>query len=174
MLTYVKGDVTNPIDISINNSLFPGLKFCVHVCNNVGAWGAGVSGAIGKAFPEAEKEYRNWVMNSSLNGYPPFMLGEILPVQVKNRPIVVVNLIGQNGLVSKYNRIPVRYDSIQEGLSKVANLITKSSTLHNYQDTVHMPRIGCGLAGGKWDRIEPLIVSEIVSKGIPVVVYDLP
>lgn len=36
-----------------------------------------------------------------------------------------------------------------------------------------MPRIGCGLAGGTWDRIEPLIAHRLVEQGIPVTVYDL-
>jgi hypothetical protein len=35
-----------------------------------------------------------------------------------------------------------------------------------------MPRIGCGLAGGTWDRIEPLVVSTFITKNIPVTVYD--
>lgn len=37
-----------------------------------------------------------------------------------------------------------------------------------------MPRIGCGLAGGRWDRIEPLIVATLSAAGIEVTVYDLP
>jgi hypothetical protein len=35
-----------------------------------------------------------------------------------------------------------------------------------------MPRIGCGLAGGKWEEIEPLIKEELSAKGIKTVVYD--
>lgn len=35
-----------------------------------------------------------------------------------------------------------------------------------------MPRIGCGLAGGTWDKIEPLIKDAITSIEIPVIVYD--
>ena len=38
--------------------------------------------------------------------------------------------------------------------------------------SVHMPRIGCGLAGGTWDRIEPLIVASLGARGVPVTVYD--
>lgn len=38
--------------------------------------------------------------------------------------------------------------------------------------SVHMPRIGCGLAGGKWSRIEPLIEQRLAGRGIPVTVYD--
>jgi hypothetical protein len=39
--------------------------------------------------------------------------------------------------------------------------------------SVHMPRIGCGLAGGEWSRIEPLIVNSLCEKGVDVTVYDL-
>jgi hypothetical protein len=35
-----------------------------------------------------------------------------------------------------------------------------------------MPRIGCGLAGGKWERVEPLIVARLVGADVPVTVYD--
>lgn len=36
-----------------------------------------------------------------------------------------------------------------------------------------MPRIGCGLAGGTWDRMEPVIQAALADQGIPVTVYDL-
>lgn len=39
--------------------------------------------------------------------------------------------------------------------------------------SVHMPRIGCGLAGGRWEKIEPIISDELTSHGIEVTVYDL-
>ena len=35
-----------------------------------------------------------------------------------------------------------------------------------------MPRIGCGLAGGKWTEVEPLIEVHLVSADVPVTVYD--
>jgi len=35
-----------------------------------------------------------------------------------------------------------------------------------------MPSIGCGLAGGTWDKIEPLIKSTLTKKNIEVTVYD--
>ncbi|MFG2126703.1 hypothetical protein ACGFNV_02690 [Streptomyces sp. NPDC048751] len=38
--------------------------------------------------------------------------------------------------------------------------------------SVHMPRIGCGLAGGKWSRVEPLIAERLVKRGAAVTVYD--
>jgi hypothetical protein len=35
-----------------------------------------------------------------------------------------------------------------------------------------MPRIGCGLAGGSWDEIEPIIMEMLTGKNISTVVYD--
>jgi hypothetical protein len=36
-----------------------------------------------------------------------------------------------------------------------------------------MPRIGAGLAGGKWDDIQPIIQDVLCSQGVDVYVYDL-
>jgi hypothetical protein len=30
----------------------------------------------------------------------------------------------------------------------------------------------CGLAGGQWSRVEPLIVERLVKRGVAVTVYD--
>ncbi len=35
-----------------------------------------------------------------------------------------------------------------------------------------MPRIGCGLAGGTWARIEPLITTTLCAQDVDVTVYD--
>lgn len=36
--------------------------------------------------------------------------------------------------------------------------------------SVHMPRIGCGLAGGKWNEIEKIIEKTLIKNKIKV--YD--
>jgi O-acetyl-ADP-ribose deacetylase (regulator of RNase III) len=38
--------------------------------------------------------------------------------------------------------------------------------------SVHMPRIGCGLAGGRWELIEPMIVTRLSDRDVAVVIYD--
>jgi len=38
---------------------------------------------------------------------------------------------------------------------------------------VHMPRIGCGLAGGEWSTIEAIIERTLIPAGVAVVVCDL-
>jgi hypothetical protein len=37
-----------------------------------------------------------------------------------------------------------------------------------------MPRIGCGLAGGKWEVVGKIVEEELLRSGVPVTVYDLP
>jgi hypothetical protein len=36
-----------------------------------------------------------------------------------------------------------------------------------------MPRIGCGLAGGKWEEIGKIVEEEVANIGVSVTVYDL-
>jgi hypothetical protein len=35
-----------------------------------------------------------------------------------------------------------------------------------------MPRIGCGLAGGQWTEIEPIINEKLLAYDIETTVYD--
>ena len=37
-----------------------------------------------------------------------------------------------------------------------------------------MPRIGCGLAGGRWEQVSKIVEEELVSHGLFVLVLDLP
>jgi len=62
---------------------------------------------------------------------------------------------------------PVRYEAIRRGLQRVADFaLTKKAT-------VHMPRIGCGLAGGKWEEVGQIVEQELVDRGVATTVYDL-
>jgi len=55
---------------------------------------------------------------------------------------------------------------VEEGLVKVASYALQRGA------SVHMPTIGCGLAGGNWEEIEPIIHRKLTDKGVEVVVYD--
>lgn len=150
---YTKGDATAPIG--------EGNKIIVHVCNDVGGWGRGFVLAISKRWEAPEKEYRAWAASRK-----NFSLGEVQFVQVEPT-IWVANLIGQRDVKKDKNgQPPVRYAAIKDGLVK-AGIYAKQ-----LYATVHMPRIGCGLAGGTWDQIEPLINEVLTSKGVKTVVYD--
>lgn len=152
-INYIKGDATSPQSI--------GTKVIVHICNDVGGWGKGFVMALSKKWKEPENQYREWY-KSKIN----FELGEIQFVKV-DEDIWVANLIGQHKInKDKNGNAPIRYDSIEEGLKKVASFALQQNA------NVNMPRIGCGLAGGKWELIEPIISKTLLENNIEVNVYD--
>ena len=149
MINYVKGDATLPIG--------EGEKAIVHICNDIGAWGSGFVVALSDKWPETRKAY------ISLDNY---YLGDVQRVKVESN-ITVINMIAQRGTISKSNPAPIRYIALAECLGK-AFLNTPGL------EAVHMPRIGCGLAGGVWARVEEIVVSAMALRpSVKVYVYDL-
>ena len=61
---------------------------------------------------------------------------------------------------------PVRYEAIESGLGFVRERALADGA------SVHMPRIGCGLAGGDWARVESIVKATLVDAGVAVTVYD--
>jgi O-acetyl-ADP-ribose deacetylase (regulator of RNase III) len=152
-ITYRTGDATAPAG--------EGNKIIAHCCNDFGAWGKGFVMALSAKWSEPEDEYRGWH-----EAGVDFALGEIQLVQVEPQ-VWVANMIGQHGIRRSKAGPPIRYDAIRDCLAKLAAEAKKLSA------SVHMPRIGCGLADGTWDRIEPLIEETLCACGVEVTVYDL-
>lgn len=152
LIDYVWGDATRPQG--------EGKKIIVHCCNDIGGWGAGFVVALSKRWPEPEATYRAM-------GPTERVLGTARLVQVED-DTWVANLIGQDGVRRLGYPRPVRYDAIHDGLDVVAisaKLIGAS---------VHMPRMGSGLAGGDWRIIEAIVGVTLSDAGIHTTVYDLP
>lgn len=146
-INYVVGDATNPQG--------EGVKIIPHIVNNEGRWGAGFVLALSKKWAYPEQFYR------ARQTYP---LGhaDILKVE---EDIYVANMIGQHRTgYDKDGNPPIRYDAVKTALEKVNKIAVEK------QATLHMPRIGCGLAGGEWEVIEA-ILQQVVT--VDVTVYDL-
>ena len=118
-----------------------GIKIIVHVCNDIGAWGRGFVLALSKRWPEVERRYRVWHRGE---GPSQFGLGEVQFVQV-NSDTWVANLVGQKDIKTRQGIPPIRYDALRKGLRRIAEEAKRMTA------SIHMPRIGCGLAGGNWD-----------------------
>lgn len=153
-IMYIKGDATSPIA--------PKNKVITHICNDIGGWGKGFVLALSKKWKIAEEAYRQWYRSQE-----GFSLGAVQFVKVAD-DIYVANMIGQQGIYKDSKGLPpIRYEAVRQCLKEVALFATK------HEASVHMPRIGCGLAGGKWELIEEIIKEELIAKGIAVTVYDL-
>ncbi|MGW2619492.1 macro domain-containing protein [Streptomyces sp. NPDC001500] len=153
-IAYVRGDATVP---SVK-----GVKVIAHVCNDMGGWGRGFVVALSRRRPEPEAAYRAWHRERASND---FALGALQTVQVQ-RDVWVANMIGQRGVRTGSKGAPVRYDAIDTALARLADRALELGA------SVHMPRIGCGLAGGEWSRVEPLVAGRLASRGVAVTVYD--
>jgi O-acetyl-ADP-ribose deacetylase (regulator of RNase III) len=151
MITYLKGDATELTGDSSTRK-----KIIVHVCNDLGGWGRGFVLALSKKWPQPEAAYRRISKNERI-------LGIIQPVRV-DKKIVVVNMIAQSGY-GLHNIAPIRYDALTTCLQQV------NAFARHYDTTIHMPKIGSGLAGGDWNQIEAIINKTLENHD--VYVYEL-
>jgi O-acetyl-ADP-ribose deacetylase (regulator of RNase III) len=112
----------------IGNVLLP--MIIVHVCNDKSAWNGGFTGALSDRWIKPKIAYRKLVHRKS---------GTVQFIAVE-REVRVANLITQT--LGYANGPPIRYAALKCALQVVTHeaIIFKSS--------VHMPGIGCGLAGG--------------------------
>ena len=156
-IEYLIGDATEPQG--------EGPKLIAHVCNDYGGWGAGFVMAISRRWPYPERDYRAWA-NS---GTADFSLGNVRYTLIAGQQIVVANMIAQHGYGD--DGPPIRYPALEECLAMVGQYCLDGETGQPWA-SVHMPRIGCGLAGGDWTRVEPIIIRTLCGLGIPVFVYD--
>ena len=177
-LHYVTGDATTV-------SQGRGFKVIAHVCNDLGRWGKGFVMAISAKWPEVAKEYRRWHQS----GDDGFRLGAVQTVIITEQMcangtaqaaltnasggLAVANMIGQHGIKTESGEPPVRYNAIGESLLTVGARAVELAGLYR-TPSVHMPRIGAGLAGGQWTEIEPLILRMLTaSPNLEAYVYDL-
>nr|WP_296071525.1 macro domain-containing protein [uncultured Actinoplanes sp.] len=147
-LRYVIGDATDP--------RAEGPKIIAHVCNDIGAWGKGIVVAISRRWPAPERAFRG----------AGLALGEtqLVPVEAD---LWVANMVGQHGIHRRAAGPPIRYQALATCLATVAGHARRLGA------SVHMPRIGAGLAGGDWSRIEPMIVASLCAQDVDTTVYDL-
>lgn len=153
-IKYVTGDATHPVG--------EGAKIIAHICNDIGRWGKGFVVAISNRWPEPEAAYRNWHADKENND---FALGAVQFVSVEN-DLIIANMVGQHTIWLKDGIPPIRYEAVETCLSKTCDKALELAA------TVHMPRIGCGLAGGKWELIEPIIENTLIARDVQVSVYD--
>jgi O-acetyl-ADP-ribose deacetylase (regulator of RNase III) len=149
-IQYLKGDATVP--------QAAGPKVIAHICNDRGGFGKGFVLALSKRWKDPEQYYRRWYASKE-----DFGLGEIQIVQVKP-DTWVANMVAQFGYKVGSKGPPIRYEALRACLKKLAG---EAKFL---KASIHAPRIGTGLAGGRWELVEPLIEQELT--GLNVYIYD--
>jgi O-acetyl-ADP-ribose deacetylase (regulator of RNase III) len=156
MIHFVTGDAAAP--------QAEGSLVIAHVVNNRGGWGKGFALSLSHHCPLAEAFYRDWFRKRRYDGVP-FELGQVQVCQVTSC-VAVANMLAQDGYQSKVNTKPLNYDALARCLRTVSRWAT------DYKATIHMPRVGSGLAGGDWIVIESLLENHLAHN--EVYVYSLP
>lgn len=152
-INYIKGDATAPQG--------EGNKIIAHICNDIGAWGAGFVLAVSNKWGYPEHHYR------ARQKYP---LGHVDVLSVDadedgKNVTYVANMIAQHNIGPDADGVPpIRYVALCDALFEL------NKHAQALGATIHMPRIGCGLAGGVWSTVETCIKQFIT---VPVTVYDL-
>lgn len=147
MISFVVGDATRPL-------ASPGPRCIVHVCNDVGGWGAGFVRAVSRRWAAPEAVYRAEERRT---------LGSVQLVEVEPN-LYVANLIAQNGFPRANAPCALDYAALGRCLRTLVEIAGPDWSFH-------MPRIGCGIAGGTWPEVEAVLRREL--EGRMVAVYDL-
>lgn len=155
-IRFLQGDVLSPRG--------HGPKIIVHVVSDATPnWGGnGVAVSIRRRWPKVQEEFRAWAASQRR-----LRLGDTHFREAQDG-IEIASMICQHGYGDSA-RPRLRYAALESALSLVAIRAKARSA------SLHMPRIGCGQAGGSWTLVEEIIGSTLLDDAkLPVTVYDLP
>lgn len=148
-IQYIKGDATRPI------SSMPCI--IVHVCNDVGAWGAGFVLALSKRFGLYPKqEYLKMSKQLGTVGY--------VNVSNSNQTVYIANMIAQRGIRGSHSKI--NYTALHSCLNAVFAIAK------HHGCTLHGPKFGCGLAGGDWTIISNMLSHLCQTYKLNIIIYE--
>jgi O-acetyl-ADP-ribose deacetylase (regulator of RNase III) len=144
IVEYKKGDIC---DASFN---------IAHGVNCSNRMGAGVAKALYQKWPKVKADYHKYCMEKAEMTH--FVLGDVnISQQADGKRIYncfTQEYFGADG--RKY----VSYDAIESIFRKLMLL----------EDSIAIPKIGCGLAGGDWNIVST-IINEVTKKELDVYVY---
>lgn len=134
-----------------------------HGCNCFCRMGRGIAPQIKKAFPIA------WYADESTEKGDIKKLGNFTNAYIKvdngilgSKTLTVLNIYSQYGNDPSTN--PLDYEALTLALRKIN---------HIYKwRTIGLPKIGCGLAGGDWDKVKNIIETELNAMDVWIVHYN--
>jgi O-acetyl-ADP-ribose deacetylase (regulator of RNase III) len=158
MIHYVVGDL-----------LESDCNVMVHCCNCFCAFGAGIALQIRHKFPEAYEADQN-TTRGDMAKLGTYEMVSCVDRSQRHGDVTVVNLYGQynyGGRGVKRGGRQVDYVALERAIGGLAN------QLESWRDRpkIGMPRLGCGLAGGKWSVVGGILLRNF--KDQDIYVYDL-
>lgn len=122
-------------------------------------WGGGFALAVKRLWPGIQREFV-----AAASAHPETLrLGSVFISQLEPG-IIGAALVAQHGY-GPSARPRLRYAALRKALDDLA------ATAQEMEASVHMPQIGAGEAGGRWEVIRGLVSETLVASGVPVSVY---
>lgn len=154
MITYVTGDLVNAF-------MSKDVDVIAHQANCFNTMRSGVAKAIVEEYPEAAKADQQTTKGDASK------LGTIsFAVADRVRAGMIYNLYGQ----FHYGRDGGQY-TIYPALENAMHAMADDLRERGYLGKIGLPKLGCGLAGGKWSIVESIIERQLADW--EVIVYSL-
>jgi len=151
-MRYIKGDLVKLAQQDYFDVI-------VHGCNCFCTMGAGVAKTIKQVFPEAYKADCQ-TRKGDRSKLGTYTSAECITKSGSN--ITVINAYTQ----FRYGRDKqhVNYKAVEKALRTV--------NMNNQHFRIGLPKIGCGLAGGDWTRVESIIDDVMNDCDVTIVEYQ--
>jgi O-acetyl-ADP-ribose deacetylase (regulator of RNase III) len=150
-----------------------------HGCNCFCTMGAGIAPHMAKAFlcdlfDMEHKQYRGDINKLGTIDYREYFLvnGKLnfnYEYHIKNEdqiPLYVVNSYTQYHYGRNHTdgvKTPIDYEALTLCMRKINNVFKNKH--------IGLPKIGAGLAGGDWNRIQSIIRSELIDCKVTIVIF---
>lgn len=152
------------LEYKTDNIIFAPEELIIHGCNAQGVMGSGVALAIRNRWPRAYAYYRGAYERNKKK----LELGTVIYIADFNpTPKYIGNCITQEYYGRDSSVQYCSYEAIEKCLLEVKNFC-----LDNNIHAFAMPKIGCGLGGGKWEVVLKIIEKVFSDTELTVVVYD--
>ena len=171
-IRYTHGDFTKPHG--------KGHMIMVLVCDLGGKWESAPCLAVKSKYRKAYKEYYRWQKEGKKGtAATPWRSGSVKYIDVTKRgwifntnPTDIFEVALLLGIDTSTNRgaysSPVNIAAIKKGLQRIA------SYAFDHDASIHMPKIGTAKGeGGRWKVIREVVQAEILTREVPVTVYDV-
>lgn len=153
--SIIRGNLFEFIEPRIRSGNTGSSVIVPHVCNNIDLFGAGFAAAVSTHYPIVKENYhllgKNFLKNNL--GYVQYV--KVLEDKNYEHTLIFANMIAQNSTISKSNPRPLNYRYLVQSMIDIDHFIKTKLKDHNIE--IHMPKFGCGLAGGNWNFIQELV-----------------
>lgn len=154
IIHYLNTDLFSSIQEIIKSNTSNTAIIVPHVCNNINLFGAGFAAAVANRFPIVKENF-HMLGNKSKLGYVQYV--QVAQNTKLHKQVIIANMIAQNGVASHDYHRPLNYEYLVKCMINVREYIHQIKDKYEYSVSIHAPKFGCGLAGGKWEFIASLI-----------------